>query len=172
PSLSGGFYNNCSSRSSNEDVEQSAVIADKEEQQRRKPRRQRTHFSSRQLQSLESAFARNRYPDMATRESMAAWIGLTELRIRIWFKNRRAKWRKRERYYDSAFKIGAGGGGGSGSGGGTDCSFQRQAGSFRAGLRESPTAGVPASGSCGSFLHWPVCSRMGCRGGGCCSGGG
>jgi len=61
-------------------------------------RRQRTHFTSQQLQELESLFQRNRYPDMGMREEIAMYTCLNEQKIRIWFKNRRAKWRKRERH--------------------------------------------------------------------------
>jgi len=50
---------------------------------RRQRRRQRTHFTSVQLQQLEATFESNRYPDMTSRQQIAAWTGLTEPRVRV-----------------------------------------------------------------------------------------
>uniref|UniRef100_A0A183BQ97 Homeobox domain-containing protein n=1 Tax=Globodera pallida TaxID=36090 RepID=A0A183BQ97_GLOPA len=64
-------------------------------QQQQQQRRHRTIFSGEQLQMLETAFRLTPYPDVSMREQLAERCALRVERVEVWFKNRRAKARKR-----------------------------------------------------------------------------
>ena len=57
----------------------------------KKGRRERTTYSQKQLEILESLYKRVQYPDIFAREELALKCNLPESKIIIWFKNRRAK---------------------------------------------------------------------------------
>ncbi|XP_042244882.1 homeobox protein goosecoid isoform X2 [Thunnus maccoyii] len=61
----------------------------------RRKRRHRTIFTDEQLEALEGLFQETKYPDVGTREQLARKVHLRE--EKVWFKNRRAKWRRQKR---------------------------------------------------------------------------
>ena len=63
-----------------------------------KKRRKRTIFTSDQLKRLESAFDRQQYLVGTERERLARELSLSETQVKIWFQNRRIKWRKEHLY--------------------------------------------------------------------------
>lgn len=59
-----------------------------------KPRRARTAFTYEQLVALENKFKTTRYLSVCERLNLAMSLSLTETQVKIWFQNRRTKWKK------------------------------------------------------------------------------
>ena len=57
-------------------------------------KRRRTIFTSSQLERLEFEFQHQQYIVGQERRYLASQLGLNEIQVKVWFQNRRIKWRK------------------------------------------------------------------------------
>ncbi|KAL5259175.1 hypothetical protein ACHWQZ_G009587 [Mnemiopsis leidyi] len=61
---------------------------------RKKPRKPRTIFTARQLLELERRFENQKYLTSTERSCLAFILGLSDEQIKVWFQNRRSKWKR------------------------------------------------------------------------------
>ncbi|XP_067278108.1 NK1 transcription factor related 2-like,a [Pseudorasbora parva] len=71
-----------------------------------KPRRARTAFTYEQLVALENKFRTTRYLSVCERLNLALSLSLTETQVKIWFQNRRTKWKKQNPGAESSLQPG------------------------------------------------------------------
>ncbi|GFO34221.1 homeobox protein not2 [Plakobranchus ocellatus] len=93
-----GLSSNCSDMSiSTSNCSSSNEKSSKDDQVRKsgaKSKRVRTIFTPEQLERLEAEFERQQYMVGTERFYLASSLNLSEAQVKVWFQNRRIKWRK------------------------------------------------------------------------------
>ncbi|XP_013771659.1 homeobox protein HMX3-A-like [Limulus polyphemus] len=77
-----------------EEVDEMAVSSGSQYEKSRRKKKTRTVFTRSQVFQLESTFDLKRYLSSSERAGLAAGLHLTETQVKIWFQNRRNKWKR------------------------------------------------------------------------------